>query len=114
MHKSLYGNSCALLERIKRAAMDFGRKRAITNENGMSVSYAKLWESATEVRKGLLGPTFRRRAVAINVSDPLQFTTSLLAVWMNDSIAVPLRNENKIFKVILLSACLFRSFLSSK
>lgn len=94
MHVPLIkGNSCALLERIRSVAVDFGSKMAVTNEFGQSISYSKLWESATDISGKLLGPQMKHRSVAIKVSDPVRFTVSLLATWMNDSVAIPLRKS---------------------
>ncbi len=95
------------MERIRKAAIDFGAKKAVSNESGDVLSYANLWNEAEELSKGLLGLKLKNRAVAINVSDPLQFTKSLLAVWMNESIAVPLRkNLNQYcFYTLLLHTC---------
>ena len=90
-------NSCALLERIGRAVRDFGGKMAVSSDgSSKAISYAQLWQSAEQLRKGLLGDKFHRKTVGINVEDPIQFTTSLLACWMNESIAVPLRKMRSI------------------
>lgn len=64
---------------------------AVVSDSSKSISYANLWEAAADISKQCLGPSLKRHSIALNVTDPVHFTTCLLAVWMNESIAVPLR-----------------------
>ena len=85
--------SNALLERIKQRAMDFGGKVAV-GSGERALTYRQLWIESQELASCALGPRFKNRPVALSTPNPLDFTILFLATWMNESIAVPLRNKN--------------------
>lgn len=88
------------LKRSFRGGVSNGRV-AIRNEFGTELTYQRLWKLATEMAELKLSPQLQR--IAINCRDPVQFSIALLATWINNSIAVPLRKQ-KANDILLILA----------
>lgn len=91
------------LEGLKRSFIGGGSngRVAIRNEFGTELTYQRLWKLAREMAELKLGPQLQR--IAINCRDPVQFSIALLATWINNSIAIPLRKHKMKDSLLIIA-----------